>query len=166
MRYIMLQANTVVKLPTSKSQARPVTKRAAKALRRQTATAHLVGGVAVALTALSLHDLAEGVRIVTHSATWQSYAMASGIDLGFISTELAMLTATDKERKSMARFANPAIIGTLCGSAVMNAFAFVKDADGLVMAAAAIAMGVAIPALIYAFTRIGADRWISAHNKA
>jgi hypothetical protein len=48
----------------------------------------------------------------------------------------------------------------------MNAFAFARDADSMIMAAAAIAMGVAIPALIYAFTRIGADRWISAHNKA
>jgi hypothetical protein len=118
------------------------------------------------LTALSLHDLAEGFRIVTHVAPWQSYAMASGIDLGFISTELAMLTASDKERKAISKFANPAIIGTLCGSAIMNAFAFAKDADGMLMAGAAIAMGVAIPALIYAFTRIGADRWISAHNKA
>jgi hypothetical protein len=101
----------------------------------------MVGGVAVALTALSLHDLADGVRIVTHSATCQSYAMASGIDLGFISTELVMLTASDKSRKTLSKFANPAIIGTLCGSAVMNAFAFAKDADGLVMTAAAMGLG-------------------------
>jgi hypothetical protein len=160
---------TVVKLPsTPKNQAppRPKSKTAVKALRRQTITAGLVGGVAVALTALSLHDLAEGVRIVTHSATWQSYAMASGIDLGFISTELAMLTASDKERKALARFANPAIIGTLCGSAIMNSFAFAREAEGLVMTSAAIALGVAIPALVYAFTRIAANRWTSAHNKA
>jgi hypothetical protein len=135
-------------------------------LRRQQLTAGLVGGVAVALTALSLHDLAQGVQIVTHGSAWQSYAMASGVDLGFISTELVMLTASDKERKALAKFTTPAIIGTLCASAVMNAFAFAKDADGAMMTAAAIAMGVAIPALIYAFTRIGADRWISAHNKA
>jgi hypothetical protein len=123
----MAQAENLLRLPhTPAKQTRvaSTSKRAVKALRRQTITAGLVGGVAVALTALSLHDLAEGVRIVTHSATWQSYAMASGIDLGFISTELAMLTASDKERKAIAKFANPAIIGTLCGSAVMNAFAF------------------------------------------
>jgi hypothetical protein len=90
----------------------------------------------------------------------------AGIDLGFISTELAMLTASDKERKRMSRFAKPAIIGTLCGSAVMNAFAFAKDAEGLVMTAAAVAMGVAIPALIYAFSRIGAARWMDIHAKA
>jgi hypothetical protein len=163
----MAQATVVKLLSTPRNQApRAKSRKAVKAERRQAVTALLVGGVAVALTALSLHDLAEGVRIVTHSATWQSYAMASGIDLGFVSTELAMLTASDKERKAIAKFANPAIIGTLCGSAVMNAFAFAKDADSMLMAGAAIATGVAIPALIYAFTRIGADRWISAHNKA
>jgi hypothetical protein len=157
----------LLSFPPLKPQPRPpATKRAARALRRQTITAYFVGGVAVALTALSLHDLADGVRIVTHGATWQSYAMASGIDLGFISTELVMLTASDKSRRALARFANPAIIGTLCGSAVMNAFAFAKDAEGLVMTAAAIAMGVAIPALIYAFTRIGAARWMEIHSKA
>jgi hypothetical protein len=157
---------TVVKLPSiPKNQApRAKSRRAVKTERRQAVTAFLVGGVAVALTALSLHDLAEGVQLVTHSATWQSYAMASGIDLGFISTELAMLTASDKERRSLAKFANPAIIGTLTGSAIMNAFAFAKDAEGLVMTAAAVALGVAIPALIYAFTRIGASRWASAHQ--
>jgi hypothetical protein len=164
----MIQANNVTKLSPVKPQPRPhtATKRAAKHLRRQTLTAGLLGGVAVALTALSLHDLAEGVRIVTHSATWQSYAMASGIDLGFISTELVMLTASDKSRKALAKLANPAIIGTLCGSAVMNAFAFAKDADGAIMTGAAIAMGIAIPALIYAFTRIGAARWMEIHAKA
>jgi hypothetical protein len=34
------------------------------------------------------------------------------------------------------------------------------------MTAAAIAMGVAIPAPIYAFTRIGAARWMDIHAKA
>jgi hypothetical protein len=162
----MIQA-TVVKLPsTPKNQApsRPKSRKAVKAERRQAVTALLVGGVAVALTALSLHDLAEGVRIVTHSATWQSYAMASGIDLGFISTELAMLTASEKERKALAKFANPAIIGTLCGSAIMNSFAFAREAEGLVMTGAAIALGVAIPSLVYAFTRIAANRWASAQS--
>jgi hypothetical protein len=77
-----------------------------------------------------------------------------------------MLTASDKSRRALAKFATPAIVGTLCGSAVMNAFAFAKDADGLVMTAAAVAMGVAIPALIYAFTRIGGARWMEIHSKA
>jgi hypothetical protein len=157
----------ITRLPVTKDKTLPraKSKRTVKAERRQATTALLVGGVAVGLTALSLHDLAEGVQIVTHAATWQSYAMASGIDLGFVSTELAMLTASDKERKAISRFANPAIIGTLCGSAIMNAFAFAQHADNALMATAAVAMGVAIPALIYAFTRIGAARWISANSK-
>jgi hypothetical protein len=90
--------------------------------------------------------------------------MASGIDLGFISTELAMLTASDKERKTLAKFANPAIIGTLAGSAIMNSFAFAREAEGAIMTGAAIALGVAIPALVYAFTRIAANRWASAQS--
>jgi hypothetical protein len=163
----MAQANiNIVKLPNNRQQApRAKSKTAAKALSRQRWTSGAVGGVAIALTALSLHDLVEGVRIVTHGGGWQSYAMASGIDLGFISTELALITAADKVHKAVSCFGKPAIIGTLCGSAVMNAFAFARDAEGAIMTGAAIAMGVAIPALIYAFTRIGAALWIDCHSK-
>ena len=70
--------------------------------------------------------------------------------------------AKSKDRKALAKFATPTVIGTLCGSAIMNAFAFASHADNVVMTVAAVAMGVAIPALIYAFTRIAADRWLSS----
>jgi hypothetical protein len=163
----MIQASTVVKLPTSKSQARNTntTKRAAKALSRQTMTATAVGLVATSLTALSLSHLAHGVEIVTHSAPWQAWSMAVGIDLGFIATELACVTVADKLRKMIDRFARPAILGTLAASAAMNAFAFAQDATGIPMAAAAIAMGISIPSLIYALTRIGAAIYIDSHNR-
>lgn len=156
--------NNVTKLIVTKPAPRAKSRKTVKTERRQAVTALMVGGVAIGLTALSLHDLASGVQIVTHAAPWQSYAMASGIDLGFISTELTMLTASEKDRKAIAKFTTPTVIGTLCGSAIMNAFAFASHADNLAMSIAAVAMGVAIPALIYAFTRIGANRWLASQG--
>jgi hypothetical protein len=48
----------------------------------------------------------------------------------------------------------------------MNAFAFAAQADGYTMMAAALTLGVAIPALIYALTRVGAGLWIDCHARA
>jgi len=89
--------------------------------------------------------------------------MAAGIDLGFVGTELVTITASERERKALVRYSLPAVAGTLLGSAVMNAFAFAKGAEGSLMTAAAIAIGMAIPALIYAFTRIAAHKWQATH---
>jgi ABC-type antimicrobial peptide transport system permease subunit len=58
-------------------------------------TATAVGLVATSLTALSLSHLAHGVEIVTHSAPWQAWSMAVGIDLGFIATELACVISPE-----------------------------------------------------------------------
>jgi hypothetical protein len=68
---------------------------------------------------------------------------------------------SDKVRKEVSRFARPAIWGALAGSAAMNAFAFAAQADGYTMMAAAVTLGVAIPALIYALTRVGVGLWIA-----
>jgi hypothetical protein len=68
-------------------------------------------------------------------------------------------------RREVSRFTRPAIAGTLAGSAAMNAFAFAAQANGYVMMAAAITLGVAIPALIYALTRVGAGLWINCHAR-
>src|SRR2546428_12080267 len=131
-------------------------RRATKALRRQAGTAIGVGAVAVTLTALSLSHLAHGVQIVTGSSQWEAWSMAIGIDLGFVALELSQLAIGDKLRRQVSRFARPAILGTLAGSAAMNAFAFAAEASGYVMMAAAVTLGVAIPTLIYALTRVGA----------
>jgi hypothetical protein len=64
-------------------------------------------------------------------------------------------TVAEKVRKQVARFARPAIVGTLTGSAGMNAFAFAAQTVNPWMIAAAVALGVAIPALIYALMRAG-----------
>jgi hypothetical protein len=139
--------------------------RATRAMQRQAATAVGIGAVAVTLTALSLSHLAHGIELVTHTADWEAWAMAVGIDLGFVALELSQLAAvSDHVRRQVSRFARPAIIGTLTGPAAMNAFA--AQAPGEWMTAAAITLGVAIPALIYALTRVGAGLWIDCHARA
>jgi hypothetical protein len=133
----------------------------ARAMRRQAGTAVGVGAVAVILTALSLSHLAHGIGLVTRAAPVEAWAMAIGIDLGFVALEISQLaTVSDKVRQQVSRFARPAIWGTLAGSAAMNGFAFAAQADGLIMRLAAIALGVAVPALVYALTRVGAGLWI------
>jgi Domain of unknown function (DUF3387) len=52
-----------------------------------------------------------------------------------------------------------AIVGTLGISAAMNGFAFGSHADGLLIYRAA-GLGLAVPALIYALTRVAATLWI------
>jgi hypothetical protein len=142
-------------------------RRAAKALRRQAGTALGVGAVAVTLTALSLSHLAHGIEIVTGCQPWEGWAMAVGIDLGFVALELAQLAVVaDKVRRQISRFARPAILGTLAGSAGMNAFAFGAQAVNQYMMAAGIALGVAIPTLIYALTRVGAALATDCHVRA
>lgn len=80
--------------------------------------------VALALLGLSLSHLASGVAIVTGSGERDGWLMAFGIDLGFVALEIAMLIAPAAARLAVARYASPAIIGTLVTSAAMNAFAF------------------------------------------
>jgi hypothetical protein len=145
-----------------KRAAYPATRRAHKALRRQAGTAAGVGLVAVTLTTLSLSHLAHGIEIVTGCQSWEGWAMAIGIDLGFVALELSQLAIGDKLRKQVARFARPAILGTLAGSAAMNAFA--AQANGYVMMA--VTLGVAIPTLIYALTRVGAALATDCHGRA
>lgn len=152
--------------PVQKSAPSRKVRRAVRALRRRAATAMGVGAVAVTLTALSLSHLAHGITIVTGAEVWEAWAMAVGIDLGFIALELSQLAIGDRLRRQVARFARPAIFGTLAGSAAMNAFAFAGNAAGYSMMAAAILLGVAIPTLIYCLTRVGAALWIDCHGRA
>jgi hypothetical protein len=140
--------------------------RVARALNRQAGTAIGVGAVAVTLTALSLSHLAAGIELVTRCPSWQGWALAVGIDLGYVALELSQLAIGDKLRKQVSRFARPAILGTLAGSAAMNAFAFAAQTATVYMMAAAITLGIAIPALVYALTRVGAALWIDCHGRA
>jgi hypothetical protein len=92
--------------------------------------------------------------------------MGVGIDLGYVALELSQLAVTDKLRRQVSRFARPAIFGTLAGSAAMNAFAFGAQASNVWMMSAGIALGIAIPVLVYCLTRVGAALWIDVHGRA
>jgi hypothetical protein len=62
-------------------------------------------------------------------------------------------------RQKIACWARPAILGTVIGSAGMNAFAFAAHTTTVWMTSAAVTLGIAIPALVYAVMR----RLIAAH---
>src|SRR5499427_10122572 len=90
--------------------------RVTKAIRRQTMAAAGIGLVACTVSALSLHHLSDGIMLVTKAPAWESWSEGRGIDLGFVSMELATIAATtDKLRKQIGRYAKPAIAGTLAG---------------------------------------------------
>jgi hypothetical protein len=150
--------NNVLQMPGKPRQRRVSTKPRpnfwSRAKRRQMRAAAAVGTVAMVLTALSLHHLASGIELVTRAPWAEAWAMAIGIDLGFIGLEAAQLcAATQAAAKAIGRWSKPAIVGTLVASAVMNALAFAAQADGLLVYPAA-ALGVAIPGLIYCLSRV------------
>src|SRR6266481_3473985 len=121
-----MASQNVIQLKSTTKTSHQVrrSQRVTRSIRRQAGTAIGVGAVAVTLTALSLSHLAHGVEIVTGSSTWESWAMAIGIDLGFVALELSQLAINDKVSRQVSRFSRPAILGSLAGSAAMNAFAF------------------------------------------
>lgn len=158
----MVQTNVVAlprgPQPTKKTRA---VARHVRAARRQTAVAAAAGLVAATLTALSLSHLAHGIALMTGCPGWESWAMAAGVDLGFITLELLMVTAvTEAVRKRVGRHARPAILGTLAGSALMNALAFAFQTGGYMVYPAA-ALGLVIPALIYLITRAATTAYLS-----
>ena len=121
---------------------------------RQTGAAVAVAVVAIVLTGLSLSHLAHGIHLVTLAPAWEAWSMAIGIDLGFIALEIAQLcAATPVVRRDVSRFSKPAILGTLLISAVLNGLAFGAQASGWMIVPAA-GLGVAVPALIYALSRV------------
>jgi hypothetical protein len=146
-----------VRQPASAKAPRVLTTRRVR--RSLIAAAFGVMLVALALLGLSLSHLASGVAIVTGSSERDGWLMAVGIDLGFVALELALLVAPAATRPAVARYASPAIIGTLATSAAMNAFAFASHAQGL-MIYPAIGLGFAVPALVYALTKTGATIYL------
>lgn len=158
---------SVTQLKPVRSVAIKSNRKMARKMKRQGLSAVGVGLVAATLTGLSLSHLAHGIEIVTVSPAWEAWAMAVGIDLGFVALELSQLTAaTEKVQKQISKFTRPAIVGTLVGSAAMNAFAFASGTSNIYIQGVAAGFGVAIPLLVYALTRVGANLYIDCHSKA
>ncbi len=65
----------------------------------------------------------------------------AGVDLAYVALELSQLAIGERLRRQVSRFARPAVIGTLIGSAAMNAFAFAAQAANAWMIAAAVTLG-------------------------
>jgi hypothetical protein len=57
------------------------------------------------LLGLSLSHVAEGVGMITGSGAVAAWAMATGIEAGYVSLEMAMLLAPEHLRARVARFA-------------------------------------------------------------
>lgn len=125
-------------------------------LRRQHLAAIGTGVVTIALVILSLSHLSHGIGLVTGAEFWERGLMAAGIDLGFVALEMSQLcAATEAVRRSVARYAAPAIVATLAISAALNALAFASQtATGSPAMYAAAGLGIVVPALIYALSRI------------
>lgn len=152
---------TQLKTTTPKTTKSPKASKATKRIRNE----RIVGGyfpIAVALVALtlSLTDIAHGVQIITSAGVpvWQAWALAISFECGYVALELGTLTQqNDKRRKAAARMARPMIILMMSGSACLNALVFSWDAQGYAMQAAAIVLGIAIPAMVYTLTKFGAE---------
>lgn len=156
----MTAASNVVRLPRATRLIDRRKKQAVRVNRQQAYAASAVGTVALALTALSLTHLSHGIEMVTHAPVWESWLMAFGVDAGFVAIELALLCPmSDKTARAIKSYATSAIGGTLVGSAALNALAFGAQAEGY-MLYPAVLFGLAVPALIYAMTRIGATIWM------
>lgn len=146
-----------IQTPPGKTRA-PAPTRSPRVLRTLRRCGIAVLGVALVLTGLSLSHLAEGTRLVTGCDAPSAFAMATGIDLSFVSLEISLLYAPGNIRQDVASFAVPAIRGTMALSAAMNALSFSEHSHGW-MIYPAIGLGLAIPALIYCLTRTGATLW-------
>lgn len=156
---------TQLRKPVIANQPKAKSRSWVKRMIRQKYAAYGVGAISLVLTGLSLSHLADGVQLLTQSDMAHSYAMAVGIDLGFIGLELAQIcTVAESLRKVVNKFACPAVKVTLAMSAMMNAYAFAAHSPNYVFAVAAAALGVSIPALIYVLTRVSVAMWIDCEK--
>lgn len=148
------------------SRNKRLTPTATRRILRQRVAAYFVGGVCLTLTGLSLSHLAHGVDVITGTRSWHSWAMAIGIDLGFVSLEAAeLLAATPAIRAALARYTRPAIVATIIGSALLNAVAFAEGVYGTWLVIPAAILGASVPALIYVTARTAASAWLGSYRR-
>lgn len=158
-------SDSIVKLvskPITKPATKSKSKKQIQRISQHNFSCYAAIGTMFSLAALSLTHLAKGISILTSSPMWESIAMAIGTDFGFVSVELAMVTALN--RKNIEKWARPTLWGLLLWSAFLNAFAFSAQSSGWMQYVAA-GLGLSIPALMFSLTRIGSTMWIDAQPK-
>lgn len=152
--------NVVNLKPQQKIVGKTKSKRAIKVGRAQALAAIGVMLVGVVLTGLSLTHLSYGVQLLTNGPAWEAWAMAIGIDLGFIALEVAQLVPMkDSTWKKIKGYVKHGIVWTVVGSALLNAMAFGMSANGW-MLYPAVVFGLAIPGLILVNFKVGAQLWL------
>ncbi len=77
---------------------------------------------AAAVNAIASGSQQSTKSAISHRIARSPHRRRIGIDLGFVALELSQLSIGDKLRKQVAKFAKPAIAGTVASSVGMNAF--------------------------------------------
>lgn len=135
---------------------KPVKARATKAdiarvaLRQK--VAGVVGGIGVAVIALSVIHVAEAVAALTGSHWALAGLLAIGIDAGMVACELAELLAHDDV--NVRRWASRYMVLSIALSMLLNAYAFASHAHNPMNVVAGIVLGVTIPALVFILGRV------------
>ncbi len=156
---------TITKLKTNFAPIKQQSASHKRKMHRQRICSYGVGTISLVLMGLSLSHLAGGIQLLTGCGTYAAWAMAMGIDLGFISLELSQLCAVSPAlRATVTRFAGPAVKVTLAVSALINAYQFAAGSPNQIFGVAAAMLGVSIPALIYVLTRVFVAMWIDGEK--
>jgi hypothetical protein len=113
--------------------------------------------VASGMTGVSLAHIAGGVEHLTNGAIphWQSWAVAVGLDVNYIAMEIAgVVAALQATKDKLHKFTRFGIPGIMVFSMAMNSLEFSAGAIGPYQIAAAVAMGVILPALVWLTYRV------------
>jgi hypothetical protein len=144
LRVIKSDAKKPIRKPAKRRKSKAIT-----AIQKTSVERYAIMATTLALLAVSLFDLSEGIDLLTNCGSWRAWAMAIGIDCLFVAIEYSVL----KQGRDM--MANALTVLTLVMSAALNARAMthgVFDIDH----GNAIALGLFIPAALFLAThRLG-----------
>jgi hypothetical protein len=161
-----MATQNVITLPKTGKPARKATKarqpmsaRMVRRLKLQHGAALLLGTVAAAMTTVSLSHIAGGVEHITHGAVpeWQAWGVAVGLDINYVGMEMAgVVAAMQHVRDRLHRLTKIGIPAVMGFSMALNALEFAAGATNAYEMAAAIGMGVILPALVFMAFRVAA----------
>jgi hypothetical protein len=110
-------------------------------------------GVGGLLLVLSLKHLAYGVMAITGCEWLEGILLATGIDLGLVCTEAAMIVASPAQAKTIRGYVWSMIAATLVLSAGLNAWAFAQHSQGALMYASC-AFGFFVPLMVFGLSKL------------